>query len=54
MDPASGRISHFRHDPNDPSSLGDNDIKATGEDRAGTFWVAIAKLTTNLIALMGR
>jgi PAS domain S-box-containing protein len=40
LDPATGRTAHFRHDANDPSSLEDNDIKSTGEDRAGTFWVA--------------
>jgi ligand-binding sensor domain-containing protein len=40
LDPATGRTAHFRHVPNDPSSFTDNDVKSTGEDRAGTFWVA--------------
>jgi ligand-binding sensor domain-containing protein len=43
LDPATGRTVHFRHDANDPSSLEDNDVKSTGEDREGTFWVATAQ-----------
>jgi ligand-binding sensor domain-containing protein/signal transduction histidine kinase len=39
LDPVTGKTKHFYHDPGDPSSLGDNDIKSTGEDRAGRFWV---------------
>jgi ligand-binding sensor domain-containing protein len=35
LDPVTGKTKHFYHDPGDPSSLGDNDIKSTGEDRAG-------------------
>jgi ligand-binding sensor domain-containing protein len=31
----TGEMKHFGHDPNVPSSLGDNDIQFTGEDRAG-------------------
>jgi ligand-binding sensor domain-containing protein len=39
LNPATGEVKHFLHNPSDPSSLGDIDIKSTGEDRAGTFWV---------------
>jgi ligand-binding sensor domain-containing protein len=40
LDPATDEIKRYYHDANDPFSLGDNDIKSTGEDRTGTFWVA--------------
>jgi PAS domain S-box-containing protein len=43
LDPLTGKTIHFYHDPGDPSSLGDNDIKSTGEDRAGRFWVATSQ-----------
>jgi signal transduction histidine kinase/ligand-binding sensor domain-containing protein len=40
LDPATGRIRRYSHDPNDPSSLSSNDVKSSGEDREGTLWVA--------------
>ncbi len=40
LDPARGTIRHYAHDPNDPSSLGDNNVKVSGEDKQGRFWVA--------------
>ena len=40
LDPASGGIQHYSHDPNDPSSLSSNDISYCGPDRRGSFWVA--------------
>lgn len=40
LDPRTGSIKRFGHDPNDRFSLPSNDIKSSGEDRAGTFWVA--------------
>jgi ligand-binding sensor domain-containing protein len=40
---STGEVKHFGHDPNDPSSLGDNDIQPTGEDRAGRFWVTTSQ-----------
>src|ERR1700733_8508258 len=43
LDPVTGKTKHFYHDPGDPSSLGDNDIKSTGEDRAGRFWVGTSQ-----------
>jgi ligand-binding sensor domain-containing protein len=39
--PATGRISHFSHDPNNPSSLSSDHVIYSGEDREGRFWVAI-------------
>jgi ligand-binding sensor domain-containing protein/signal transduction histidine kinase len=43
LDPVTGKTKHFYHDPRDPSSLGDNEVKSTGEDRAGRFWVGTAQ-----------
>jgi PAS domain S-box-containing protein len=43
LDPVTGKTKHFYHDPGDPSSLGDNDIKSTGEDREGRFWVCTSQ-----------
>jgi ligand-binding sensor domain-containing protein/signal transduction histidine kinase len=40
LDPATGQIRRYSHDPNDPSSLSSNDVKSSGEDREGRFWVA--------------
>src|SRR6202453_1274584 len=40
--PSRVRPSTFT-DPGDPSSLGDNAIKSTGEDRAGRFWVGTSQ-----------
>jgi len=40
LDPASGRIRNYSHDPKDPSSLSSNDVKSSSEDRMGRFWVA--------------
>jgi PAS domain S-box-containing protein len=38
LNPATGTIRQYPHNPNDPSSLG-NDVKSTGEDKEGRFWV---------------
>ncbi len=40
LDPATGGIHKYVHDPKDPASLISNDIKSSGEDRMGQFWVA--------------
>ncbi len=42
IEPASGRIQRYFHDPNLPSSLSSNDIKYCGEDKKGRLWVASA------------
>ena len=39
FDPSTGRTIRYRHDPNNPFSLSSDEIKATGEDRTGRFWV---------------
>ena len=38
-DPASGRFSNYFHDPNDPTTLSDNDIYSLYQDRDGYIWV---------------
>jgi ligand-binding sensor domain-containing protein/signal transduction histidine kinase len=43
LDPRNGRITqHYFHNPLNPSSLSSNQIRSTGEDRSGRFWVADA------------
>ncbi len=38
LDPATGEIRHFRHDPADPASIGDDTVLALLEDSRGTIW----------------
>ena len=40
LDPATGTIRQYSHNPNDPSSLSNNHVKSSGEDREGRFWVS--------------
>ena len=35
----AGRFTHYRHDPQNPGSLSDDDVWAIYEDRAGELWV---------------
>jgi ligand-binding sensor domain-containing protein len=37
--PASGVVGAYRHDANNPLSLSSSDVKSSGEDREGDFWV---------------
>jgi signal transduction histidine kinase/ligand-binding sensor domain-containing protein len=43
LDPSTGHIRRFSHDPGYPASLESNDIKSTGLDKEGTFWVATSE-----------
>ncbi|HYO83375.1 MAG TPA: two-component regulator propeller domain-containing protein [Bryobacteraceae bacterium] len=43
LNPESGDLTSYRHEPADPSSIGDNDVKTTGEDRSGAFWVGTSQ-----------
>ena len=36
----NGNIRLYSHDPNDPESLTNNNIRSTGEDKSGRFWIA--------------
>ena len=40
LEPATGTIRRYSHNPHDPSSLGNDHVKLTGEDKEGRFWVA--------------
>src|SRR5262249_21646154 len=40
VDLTNGTTTHFRHDNADPTSLSSDDIRSSGEDREGKFWVA--------------
>ncbi|MBY0241472.1 MAG: diguanylate cyclase [Burkholderiaceae bacterium] len=38
LDPASGKITHFRHAPSDPASLASNAVRSVLVDREGRLW----------------
>ena len=40
LDPRTGAVRRFVHDPADETSLASNDVKSSGLDRQGRFWVA--------------
>jgi ligand-binding sensor domain-containing protein len=54
LDPASGEIQHYSHDPNDPSSLSSKNLSYCGEDKRGTFWVASNGAWTSSTVKQGR
>ncbi|HMV99100.1 MAG TPA: two-component regulator propeller domain-containing protein [Acidobacteriota bacterium] len=39
LDPRTNQITHFRNDPQSPTSLGGNDVRTIFEDREGVLWV---------------
>ncbi len=39
LDPATGRVIRYRHDPADPHSLSHNHVRAIYEDSTGALWV---------------
>ncbi len=39
LDPATGQTHQYSHDPNEPLSLSSSEVKSSGEDRNGRFWV---------------
>ena len=40
LDPAAGTIRQYTHNSNDPSTLNSNDVRSSGEDKEGNFWVS--------------
>jgi ligand-binding sensor domain-containing protein/signal transduction histidine kinase len=40
LDPATGKIRHYPSDPHDLSSLSNNKVTYTKEDKEGRFWIA--------------
>ena len=43
LDPLSGQVVRYQHDPNDAPSLSSNDVKSSGVDRMGNFWVGTSE-----------
>jgi ligand-binding sensor domain-containing protein len=43
LNPATGGVRRYFHDPTDPQSLESSDVKSSGEDRNGQFWVATSE-----------
>jgi len=39
IDPATGTVTHYRHDPDDPHSLSHDHVTALYQDRSGAIWV---------------
>ena len=54
LDPANGQIRQYSHHPNDPSSLSSNEVKSSGEDKGGRFWVANGEGLDEFDHKMGR
>lgn len=42
FDKKTGKFTRYKHDPNNPSSLIDNKVRAIYEDSKGNFWVGTA------------
>lgn len=41
FDPATGRFTHYQHNPADPASLGGNQIVCLYQDNEGTLWIGL-------------
>ncbi len=39
IDRSTGAVTEYRHDPNDPNSLGNNIVPCLYEDRSGALWI---------------
>ena len=39
FDPETGSFTRYRHDPDDPDSLGEGTVSFVAEDRAGNLWI---------------
>ena len=39
LDPATGELAVYRHDPDEPSSLSSDDVAAIYEDAVGSLWI---------------
>jgi ligand-binding sensor domain-containing protein len=39
LDPTTGKLTHFRHAPDDPNSLSNDAVLPLIQDRQGNFWV---------------
>lgn len=52
--PTAGAARMFRHDPDDPASLGDGYVRAVLRDRDGTLWVGVGGGGLNRLRSDGR
>jgi ligand-binding sensor domain-containing protein len=43
LDPASRKLAQYRHDPNDATSLSSDDVKSSGVDSMGNFWIGTSE-----------
>jgi ligand-binding sensor domain-containing protein/signal transduction histidine kinase len=43
LDPATRQSNRFVNDPRDSATIGDDDVKSTGEDHQGRFWVSTSQ-----------
>jgi ligand-binding sensor domain-containing protein len=43
LDPVTGQMRSYSHDPSEPSSLSGNSVQFSGEDKRGRSWVANTK-----------
>jgi PAS domain S-box-containing protein len=41
LNPSNNRVVHYRHDPNDPTSLNQREVQTVQEDNSGAFWVGM-------------
>ena len=39
FDRATGKFTHYQHDPDDPGSISPGDIRSLHEDRQGGLWI---------------
>ncbi|NIT59722.1 MAG: hypothetical protein GWN00_26925, partial [Aliifodinibius sp.] len=51
LDPNTGRFLHYRHDPDDPSSISSDNISSLLIDRDGVFWIGTVDNHLNAIPL---
>ncbi len=51
FDPVSGGTRRYGHDPNDPTTLSDNDVIQAYTDKRGTLWVATRAGLNRLVGI---
>ena len=54
LDPESGELITYRHDPEDPSSLSKDDVAALYEDRLGNLWIGCWNGGVNMLDPFGQ
>ena len=54
LDPETGAVLTYRHDPEDPSSLSKDDVAALHEDRLGNLWIGCWNGGVNMLDPYGQ